>query len=44
VLTLVWASLFLGEEVTLGAGLAASAVLVSVLATRRAPINPARTE
>ncbi len=39
VLTLLWASLFLGEEVTLAAGLAAVAVLGFVVATRRAPIR-----
>ncbi|MFV1990970.1 MAG: DMT family transporter [Acidimicrobiales bacterium] len=40
VLTLVWASVLLDESVTFGAILAATGVLLSIVATRRAPIRP----
>jgi drug/metabolite transporter (DMT)-like permease len=41
VLTLVWAALLLGEEVTLGTVLAALAVLASVVATQRTRVDRA---
>jgi drug/metabolite transporter (DMT)-like permease len=43
VLTLVWAALLLGEEVTPATVLAALAVLACVGATQRTRVSPART-